>query len=50
MGVAVDRAADRARRSCPRFEARQAAPDRPAHQAVDRDAGFGADAVRRWLR
>ncbi len=42
--VAVDRAADRARRSGPGLEAGDAAVDRPAHQAVDRDAGIGADA------
>ena len=41
------RAADRARRAGPRLEAGQAVPDRPAHEAVDRDAGVGAHAVRR---
>ncbi len=47
MRVAVDRAADGAGRAGPGLEPGQPAPDRPAHQAVDRDAGLGPHRVRR---
>ena len=43
MRVAEDGAADRAGRARPRLEARAAVIDRPAHEAVDRDRGVGAD-------
>ena len=42
--VAEDRAADRARRAGPRFEAGHAVADRPPHEAVDRHAGVRANA------
>ena len=47
MRVAEDRAADGARRPGPRFEPGAAVVDRPAHQAVDRHRGIGADVRRR---
>ena len=45
--VAVNRAADRARRAGPGLEPGDAVADRPAHQAVDRDAAVGANRDRR---
>ena len=50
VGVAVDGAADRARRARPRREAGEAVADRVAHQAVHGDAGLGPDAVGRGRR
>ena len=50
MRVAVDRAADRARRAGPCLEPRDAAVDRPSNQAVDRQSAVRADECRRRRR
>ena len=46
MRVAVDGAADRARRAGPCLQARQAVGDRPAHESVDREARIRANRIR----
>ena len=45
MGIAVDGAAHRPRGAGPGLEAGAAVRDCPAHQAVDRHAGIGADEI-----
>ena len=49
MGVAVNGAADRARRAGPRLQSGQAVRDRPAHESVDGETCIRANRVRRDL-